>query len=69
LFLFNLERVFKNTPKPPAQLSVPRANEVDIIPRAQDEVPQTPVTPVTAEALIPLHNLIKQDAHALNEIS
>jgi len=35
----------------------------------QDEVPQTPVTPVSAEALTSLHNLIKQDAYTLNETS
>ncbi len=35
----------------------------------QDEVPQTPVTPVSAEGLASLHNLIKQDAHTLNETS
>ena len=35
----------------------------------QDEVPQTPVTPVSAEALTSLHDLIKQDAHTLNETS
>jgi hypothetical protein len=40
-----------------------------VVPCAQDEVPQTPVTPVTAEALIPLHNLIKEDVRTLNEVS
>ena len=35
----------------------------------QDEILQTPVTPVSAEALMSLHNLIKQDAHTLNETS
>ena len=35
----------------------------------QDEVPQTPVTPVSAEGLASLHNLIKQDAYTLNETS
>ena len=33
----------------------------------QDEVLQTPVTPASAEALTLLHNLIKQDAHTVNE--
>jgi hypothetical protein len=33
----------------------------------QNEVLQTPVTPVSAEALTSLHNLIKQDARTLNE--
>jgi len=35
----------------------------------QDEVQQTPVMPVSAEGLASLHNLIKQDAHTLNETS
>jgi hypothetical protein len=35
----------------------------------QDQVPQTPVTPVSAEAVASLHNLIKQDANVLDETS
>ncbi|KAF1935320.1 hypothetical protein EJ02DRAFT_471288 [Clathrospora elynae] len=69
LFPFNPKRVFRNTPKPPTQLSVTGANEIAAVPGVQDEVPQTPVTLVTAEALIPLHNLIKEDARALDEVS
>ncbi|MCJ1284789.1 hypothetical protein MMC26_004125 [Xylographa opegraphella] len=44
------------------------ADKVAVVLYAQDEVPQTPVTPITAEALILLHNLIKQDAHTLDKI-
>ena len=66
MFPFNPERVFSHRPKPPAQLPIPGADETVV---AQDKVPQTPVTPVTAEALIPLHNLIKEDARALDEVS
>jgi hypothetical protein len=69
LFPFSPERVFRNTPKPPTQLLVPGAEEIAVVPCAQDEVPQTPVTPVTAEALIPLHSLIKEDARMLDEVS
>jgi hypothetical protein len=69
LLPFNPERVFRNTPKPPTQLPVPAANEIAVVPGAQDEVPQTPVTPVTAGALIPLHNLIREDARTLDEVS
>ncbi|KAF2004692.1 hypothetical protein P154DRAFT_36465, partial [Amniculicola lignicola CBS 123094] len=65
LFLLNPDRVLRGIPKPPAEINVPRANKVELCP--QDEVPQTPVTPVTAEALTLLHNLIKQDTHALTE--
>ena len=64
-FPFNPERVFGNTPKPPAQLLVPGAKEIAVIP----DVPHTPITPVTAEALIPLHNMIKEDARMLDEVS
>jgi hypothetical protein len=66
LFPFNPERVLRDTPKPP--VTIPKADEV-VGSYPQEEVLQTPVTPVTVEALTSLHNLIKQDAHALNEIS
>jgi len=69
LFPFNLDRVLKVTPKPPAQSTVPRADEIRVSSCHQDEVPQTPVTPVSAEGLASLYNLIKQDAHTLNETS
>ncbi|KAH6667791.1 hypothetical protein B0J14DRAFT_567159 [Halenospora varia] len=52
-------------PKP----TVAKANEMKMGSCPQDEVLQTPVTPVSAEALTSLHNLIKQDAHTLNETS
>jgi hypothetical protein len=35
----------------------------------QDDVPPTPVTPVSVEGLVLLQNLIKQDTHILNEAS
>jgi len=35
----------------------------------EDEVPQTPITPVTAEAIMSLHYLIKQDTYTLDETS
>jgi len=57
-----------NTPKPPAELTVPKANEI-VASYPQDKIlqtPITPVTPVTAENLTSLHNLIKQDACTLN---
>ncbi|KAK0713308.1 hypothetical protein B0T26DRAFT_626908, partial [Lasiosphaeria miniovina] len=67
LFPFNPDRVLSDTPKPPAELAVPKINEMDSC--AQDHVPQTPLTPVSAEAVTSLHNLIKQDAHMLDETS
>jgi hypothetical protein len=57
-------------PAPPAELAVPRADEVKVGSCRQDVEPQTPVTPVSAEAFMSLQNLIIQrDAHALNETS
>jgi hypothetical protein len=69
LFPFNPDRVLRVTPKPPAQSTVPRADEIKVGSYHQDEVPQTPMTPVSAEGLASLHNLIKQDAHTLNGTS
>jgi hypothetical protein len=69
LFPFNPDRVLRVTPKPPAQSTIPRANEIRVGSCHQDEVPQTPITPVSAEGLTSLHNLIKQDANTLNGTS
>jgi hypothetical protein len=69
LFPFNPDRVLRVTPKPPAQATVPRADEIQVGSCHQDEVPQTPVTLVSAEGLASLQNLIKQDALTLNETS
>jgi hypothetical protein len=57
-------------PKPPAELTIPKADEVRVASCPQDAVPQTPVTPVSAEALGSLQDLIlTRDAHALDETS
>ena len=66
LFPFNPDRVLKNISKPPSELIIPKGDEVTSL---QVEVLQTPVTPVSAEALASLQNLIKQDAHTLDETS
>jgi len=63
------DRVLRVTPKPPTQSTVPRADEIKVGSCHQDEVPQTPVTPVSAEGLASLQNLIKQDVHTLNGTS
>ena len=75
LFPFNPDRVLRVTPKPPVQSTVPRADEIEVgashqddVPTCQD-VPPTPVTPVSAEGVVSLQNLIKQDAHTLNGAS
>ncbi|KFY25557.1 hypothetical protein V493_04585 [Pseudogymnoascus sp. VKM F-4281 (FW-2241)] len=59
LFPFNPDRVLKTILKPLAQITIPPADEVGSC--LQDEVLNSPVTPVSAEALTSLHNLIKQD--------
>jgi hypothetical protein len=69
LFPFNPDRVLRVTPKPLAQSTVPRGDEIKVGSYHQDEIPQTPVTPVSVEGLASLHNLIKQDAHTLNGTS
>jgi hypothetical protein len=57
-------------PKPPAELTIPKADAVKVGPCPQDEVLQTPVTPVSAETLMSLQNLIiNQDAHAFDKTS
>ena len=61
LFLFNLERVLQHTLKFTSELTVLKAN--DMLSCSQDQVLQMSVmfvTSVTIEALILLHNLIKQ---------
>jgi hypothetical protein len=66
LFPFNPDRVLRDTPKPVTALTVPKAYEMEVNPYPQGVVLQTPVT---SEALTSLHNLIKQDAHAVDETS
>ena len=59
LLPFNPERVLRHTPKPPAELTVPKANVVASC--TPNQVAQTPLTPVTTDALTSLHNLIEQE--------
>src|SRR5436190_5933111 len=69
LFPFNPERVLRDTLKPPVALL--KADKV-VGSCLQDEalqMPKMPTMPATAEALMSLHNLIKQDACVLDEIS
>jgi hypothetical protein len=69
LFPFNRDRVLRRTPKPPAQLVFPRPDVMRDDPILPHEVPQTPTTPVSAEAFMSLHNLIQQDTSILDETS
>ena len=58
LFLFNLDKVLRSILKPPADLNILKANEVNVRSCPQDTVLQTPVTPVLAEGFMLLQNLI-----------
>ena len=66
--LFPVNPDIRATPKAPAQSTIPKTDEIKVGSCTQEAV-QTPVTPVSAEALMLLHNLIKQNAHTLNEVS
>ena len=44
-------------------------NEIEVGACHQNDVPPTPMTPVSVEGLLSLQNLIKQDALTLNEAS
>jgi hypothetical protein len=63
LYPFNPGRVLKNIQKPLAKLTILKADEVHFL---QNEILQTPIT---AEGVITLQNLIEQDAHTLDEAS
>jgi hypothetical protein len=72
MFPINPDRALADIPKPAVALTDPKALELNVSNCPQGEVvqtPEVPVTPVTSAALIPLQNLIKEDAHALNEMS
>jgi hypothetical protein len=70
LFPFNPDRVLRDTPKPPPEVSVLKDVTVGSCP--QDEVlnvPVTPVIPVTTEGIASMHDIITHDARALDEMS
>jgi hypothetical protein len=70
LFPFNPDRVLRSMLKPLADLTIPKADEVNLEACQQNEVLQTPVTPVSAGGLVSLRNLIvEQDASALDEMT
>ena len=60
LFPFNPDRVLADTPKPPTEFTIPKADKVREGSCGQYEALPTPVTPVSAEALTSLLNMIKQ---------
>ena len=66
LYTFKPNGVLGNIPKPLAELTVPDASEMKVW---QCPVGKVLQTPVTAEVFTSLHNLIEQEAHALDEKS
>ncbi|KAH9867748.1 hypothetical protein J1614_008185 [Plenodomus biglobosus] len=69
LFPFNPAKVLSDIPKPLAGLSAPAPNDMERDSCMQDQVPQTPGTPITSNAVASLHNPIKQDTHVIDEPS
>jgi hypothetical protein len=71
LFPFNPDRVLSSMPKPAiGPFTASTADRVIVGPSSQEQIPRTPVTPVSAEGLMSLQNLIiEQDAHALDRES
>jgi hypothetical protein len=65
LYPFNPERVLKDIPRPLVEVVIPEA--AIACTSTADVVLQTPITPVTAEALTSLHNVIKQDTNVPDE--
>ncbi|KAF5847260.1 hypothetical protein GGP41_003557 [Bipolaris sorokiniana] len=70
LFPFNPDRVLRSMPKPLADLTIVKADEINVETCDQSEVPLTPVTPVSEQGLVSLRNtIIEQDSSTLNEAS
>ena len=69
LFPFNPDRVLGDIPRPSDVVTAPKTSELKVGSCTQVQVPQTPVTPISAEAVASLHSLIKQDTHLLDETS
>jgi hypothetical protein len=60
LYPFNPSKVLDKIPKPAPQLTIPINDITEPCPGPQDQMPRTPLTPVSAEALAKLLNTIKQ---------
>ena len=61
LFPFNLSRVLRDNVKPDAPLTIQVSHDTE---STQNGVNQTPVTPVSSEAVPQLLSLIKQDSRS-----
>jgi len=68
LYPFNPARVLVDLPEQPAD-SLVTAAVLQQGSRSRNDVPHTPVTPTSAEAVSALHDLIRKDAHALDAAS
>ena len=60
LYPFNPKKVLNEIPKPLDQLTAPEFNVTEVGSCTHDEVPQTPATPVSAEALTRIWTAISQ---------
>ncbi|KAF5018491.1 hypothetical protein F66182_9526 [Fusarium sp. NRRL 66182] len=67
LFPFSPDKVLCDIRKPPPIWIAPNANEANVDSRAQDDVPRTPSTPVSAGAVTALQKLIQEDAGLLDD--
>ena len=63
LYPFNPDRVLRDIRKPPAELTVPKVDDVEASLCSQDEALRTPVT---ADTLNSLRGLVERDTHALD---
>ncbi|KAK0247512.1 hypothetical protein LTS16_026050 [Friedmanniomyces endolithicus] len=68
LYPFNPARVLVDLPEQPAD-SLVQAAVLQQGSRSRNDVPHTPVTPISAEAVSALHDLIRKDALALDAAS
>ena len=71
LFPFNQERVLRNTPNPPPELTISTSEHIaGSHPREEALVtPVTSVTPLITEGIMFLHSLIRQDVDVLDDRS
>ena len=69
LFPFDPDKVLCDIPKPSAAAAESRIYEVNVDSCMRDQTPQTPTTPVSAEAVASLHDLIREDVAMLDEMN
>ena len=63
LYPFNPDRVLRNIRKSSAEITIPKADNVNVESRSQDKTIQTPIT---VDAFRSLCGLVERDNHALN---